>query len=77
MTIYIDDLPAEALAFASITQIDTSGQPILGSAITTVNNVVPQVGSVTVRGEINWQFDLHVRVSVLAIPPDYRFGQSA
>jgi hypothetical protein len=53
-----------AIVLASITEIDGNNRPFLGSAIMHIDNVVPQDGSVLVRGNIDWNSDLRARVSI-------------
>ena len=53
------------IAFASICEVDGNGVPVLGSAICRIDNVVPQdSGKLLVRGDVNWNTDIRVRVSV-------------
>ncbi|MFE3226069.1 hypothetical protein [Nocardia sp. NPDC059228] len=52
--------------FASITEIDTQGVPGMGLATLAINQVVPIDNAVIVRGFIEWDSDLMVRISVLA-----------
>ncbi|QFQ97610.1 hypothetical protein F9278_16830 [Streptomyces phaeolivaceus] len=54
------------LLWASLTECTPgSNIPQLGSATTHTYNVVPQDGFVLIRGEIDWDEDLLIRVSLL------------
>jgi hypothetical protein len=50
--------------FASITETDGAGNPILGLADTKIYNVVPTPGRVTIRGEALWDSDILLRISL-------------
>ena len=50
--------------FASITETDGGGNPILGLADTKIYNVVPTPGRVTIRGEALWDSNILLRISL-------------
>lgn len=53
------------VAFASICEVNSNNVPILGSAICRIDNVVPQDnGILLVRGDVKFDTDIKVRVSV-------------
>ncbi|HXS62201.1 MAG TPA: hypothetical protein VN767_04955 [Streptosporangiaceae bacterium] len=51
--------------FASITETDGGGNPILGLADTKIYNVVPTPGRVTIRGEALWDSNILLRISLV------------
>ena len=52
--------------FASITELPHgTGNPNLGLADTKIYNVVPTAGRVTVRGEVLWDSNLLLRISLV------------
>ncbi len=51
----------------SITELDGNGTPFLGLAIMDVDNVVPQDGRVTVRGDVHWDSPLRVRLNFVIL----------
>jgi len=56
-------------AHVSLTEVDrpdSTGRPFIGSATMKVYNVAPGNGIVDVRGEIDWDSDLNIRVNILA-----------
>jgi hypothetical protein len=52
-------------AVASLTEIGPPDNPFMGSASMKVYNVAPGIDRVFVRGEIDWDDDLDIRVTVL------------
>jgi len=52
-------------AFASITEVDGAGNPILGLADTKIYNIVPTPGRVTIRGEAIWDSNINLRISLV------------
>jgi hypothetical protein len=53
------------VVFASICEVDGNDVPFLGLAICRIDNVVPQDnGRVLVRGDVKWDRDIRVRISV-------------
>ena len=53
------------VAFASICEVNSNNVPILGAAICRIDNVVPQDnGILLVRGDVKFDTDIKVRVSV-------------
>jgi hypothetical protein len=67
-TTTIEDQPGvtpETRAVASITEVDGSGRPFMGSSGMKIYNVVPLRGRFEVRGEVDWEPALRVRVTVL------------
>lgn len=52
-------------AVASLTELDVNGTPFQGSATMKVYNVVPVVNGFLVRGEVDWDRNLRVRVTVI------------
>ena len=64
------DVPAPGVrpnshAVASLTEINPPDNPFLGGASMKVYNVAPDIDRVFVRGEIDWDEDLNIRVTVL------------
>jgi hypothetical protein len=56
-------------AQVSLTEVDrgdSTGRPFIGAATMKVYNVAPGNGFVDVRGEIDWDNDLNIRVNILA-----------
>jgi hypothetical protein len=52
--------------FVSICELDSNGVPFQGSASLMVHNVVPHDGNqLTVRGEIGWNSDVNVQLSIM------------
>jgi hypothetical protein len=58
-------IDGQTKAFASITEVDGAGNPILGLADTKIYNVVPTPGRVTIRGEALWDSDIILRISLV------------
>jgi hypothetical protein len=58
-----------SVVMASVTEIDSNRSPFLGNATMKVYNVVPREGAVDIRGEIDSDDDLNVRVSILIANP--------
>ncbi|MFJ8440704.1 hypothetical protein [Kitasatospora griseola] len=54
-----------SVVMASMTEVNSNGQPFVGDATTTVHNVAPGNGNVRLRGEVGWSSDLSVRVYLL------------
>lgn len=52
-------------AFASICEVEPNLEPKEGSAGMKIYNVIPRHDHIRVRGEVDWDEPLHVRVSVL------------
>jgi hypothetical protein len=63
------DVPAPGVqpnghAVASLTEFHPGEGPHMGSASMKVYNVAPKTGFVSVRGEVDWDDDLDIRVTV-------------
>ena len=54
-----------SVVMVSMTEINANGQPFVGDATVTVHNVAPGNGNVRLRGEVDWDSDLSVRVYFL------------
>jgi hypothetical protein len=71
------DLPGRGITprsvvLVSLTEIDSNGNPFLGDATMKIYNVVPRDGSLTIRGEIDWDSDLNIRANIfIADPPPF------
>jgi hypothetical protein len=52
-------------AVASLTEVGDGDVPFLGDATMKVYNVVPHYGSVEVRGEVDWDNDIRIRITVM------------
>jgi len=50
---------------ASLTEVNDGDVPFLGDATMKVYNVVPHDGWVEVRGEVDWDSDIRIRISVI------------
>jgi hypothetical protein len=62
-------MSTSGVAQVSLTEVDrgdASGRPFIGAATMKVYNVAPGNGFVDVRGEIDWDDDLNIRVNILA-----------
>jgi hypothetical protein len=57
---------AQGGVLASITEVDAAGNPFLGLASITIDNVSPGNGFVYLRGSIGWDTDLNVRIFLYA-----------
>lgn len=63
-----DKVNAFSQVAVSMTELDSEGNPFLGSAIMTVNNVVPRAnGDIIVRGHIHWESNLRVRLNYIIV----------
>jgi hypothetical protein len=63
-----DQVNAFSQVAVSMTELDSDGNPFLGSAIMTVNNVVPRAnGDIIVRGHIHWESTLRVRLNYIIV----------
>jgi hypothetical protein len=51
--------------FASGTEVDGAGNPILGLADVRIYNVVPTSGAATVRGEVIWNGTINVKINLV------------
>lgn len=51
--------------FASGTEVDGAGNPILGLADVRIYNTVPATGSVTIRGEVIWNGTINVKINLV------------
>jgi hypothetical protein len=58
-------ISANTKVFASITELGTTGNPILGLADTKIYNIVPTPGRVTIRGEALWDNDITLRMNLV------------
>src|SRR5690242_383977 len=56
-----DAISENTKVFASITEVDGDGHPVLGLADTRIYSVVPTFRRVTIRGEIIWGNNVHAR----------------
>jgi hypothetical protein len=54
-----------AKVFASGTEVDGAGNPILGLADVRIYNVVPTSGNVTIRGEVVWNGTINVKINLV------------
>ena len=54
-----------AKVFASGTEVDGAGNPILGLADVRIYNVVPTLGNVTIRGEVVWNGTINVKINLV------------
>lgn len=52
-------------AVGALTELDGFGNPFIGDATMKVYNVAPVINGFLVRGEIDWDSDIRVRVTVL------------
>ena len=50
---------------ASLTEIDVNGNPFIADATMKIYNVAPGNGDIQVRGEVDWDEDLDIRISVI------------
>jgi hypothetical protein len=61
-TLALDCHPTDVV-LASVTEIDANDVPCLGSAPVRIDNVVPLLGKVRVKGFIDYPSNIRVRVS--------------
>jgi hypothetical protein len=63
----IDTHPVESgdPVFASLCELDSSGRPFMGGATMRIYNVVPEHDRIKVRGEIDFDRMLHIRVALM------------
>jgi hypothetical protein len=57
-------LNPNSVVMVSLTELDSSGNPILGDATMKVYNVVPKDEVVLIRGEVDWDEDLTIRANI-------------
>lgn len=50
---------------ASLTEVDVNGNPFIGNAAMKIYNVAPRNGDIQVRGEVDWDEDIDIRISVI------------
>ena len=62
-------LTPQSVVMVSLTELDSSGNPILGDATMKVYNVVPRDGVVLIRGEVDWDSDLTIRANIFIADP--------
>jgi hypothetical protein len=59
----------QSIVLASICELDSSGRPFQGAASMEVHNVVPENGTVRVRGFIGFDANIRARLSVFRAAP--------
>jgi hypothetical protein len=62
-----------SVVMVSLTEMGRSNptlplHPIMGDAAMKVYNVVPETNSVFVRGEVDWDTDLEIQISIATFP---------
>jgi hypothetical protein len=62
-------LTPDSVVMVSLTELDSSGNPILGDATMKVYNVVPKDEVVLIRGEVDWDTDLTIRANIFIADP--------
>ncbi len=70
-TIAVRRVTRASAVFASISEVGViNGQltPFQGAASLSIDDVVPGPENVIVRGNIGWETDITVRISILAVP---------
>ena len=50
---------------ASLTEVDVNGNPFIGDATMKIYNVAPRNGDIQVRGEVDRDDDIDIRISVI------------
>jgi hypothetical protein len=58
-------LSAVSKVFASGTEVDGAGNPVLGLADVRIYNVVPTNQTATVRGEVIWNGTINVKINLV------------
>ncbi|MFD7893591.1 hypothetical protein ACFV0C_04825 [Streptomyces sp. NPDC059568] len=61
---FISQIGVNSAVLVSLTEVDGGLVPFIGSASMKVYNVAPRQGFVDIRGEIDWDDDLLVRVTM-------------
>jgi hypothetical protein len=67
-TTTIENVPgvgSDTRAVAGITEVDGNGNPFMGASGMKIYNVVSRPGRFEVRGEVDWEPAIRVRVTVL------------
>lgn len=65
LTFSLPGVTSNSVVMVSMAELDGGNQPFIGDATMTVHNVAPGHESVRVRGEVDWDSDLPVRISFL------------
>ncbi|MCX4750495.1 hypothetical protein OG455_34145 [Kitasatospora sp. NBC_01287] len=66
LTFTVPGVTSDSVVMVSMTELaNGSNLPFVGDATLTVHNVAPGNGTVQLRGEVDWDSDLSVRVSFL------------